>query len=150
MVAGAPSEKFLVSAHGLAWSFVDAGPRNRSRFGGGLSLMVGRRFDFTLDVLPARGTDARSLVLTMGDAVYSDFLGRGRRLIGNPYLGLRLGGGTVNGNGAFAYGAEVGLELVRHPHFLLDLTGRVMGLYYGKSPKSDITFQGLLGAGVPF
>lgn len=154
VVAGAPSEKFLLVAHALALSFADAQiddtTRHRQRFGGGVSLLMGRRFDLTFDALPSRGADARSMLLTLGAAAYSDFLGRGRRLIGNPYLGLRAGGGGVNGRGVFAFGGELGVELVHHPRFLLDLTGRAMALYGGRSIKTDIAFQGLLGVGVPF
>ena len=150
VVAGAPEQKFTLVAHGLASSFVDAGTRHRDRYGAGVALLLGHRFDLTFDVLPARGADARSMLLTVGGAVYSDFLGRGRRMFGNPYLGLRVGGGGVNGRGAFAYAGEIGLELVRHPHVLVDLTARAMGLLYGQTPRSDIAFQGLLGVGVPF
>jgi len=150
IVSGAPEQKFTLVGHGLAWSFVDGGPRHRERFGAGVQLLLARRFDFTFDVLPARGGDARSMLLSMGGALYSDFLGRGRRLFGNPYLGLRVGGGGVNGRGAFAYAAELGVELVNHRHFLVDLTGRALGLLYGGSPRSDIVLQGLLGVGVPF
>ena len=140
----------MLVAHGLALSFADDGDRHRQRFGGGVSMLLGRRFDLTFDVLPSRGADARSMLLTMGAAAYSDFLGRGRRLIGNPYLGLRAGGGGVNGRGTFAFGGELGVELVHHPRFLLDLTGRAMAFYSGRSTKTDIAFQGLLGVGVPF
>jgi len=150
VVAGAPEQKFTLVGHGLSWSFVDGGDRHRQRFGAGVQMLLARRFDFTFDVLPARGADARSMLLTMGGALFSDFLGRGRRLYGNPYLGLRAGGGGVNGRGAFVYAGELGVELVHHPHFLLDVTGRAMGLLYGGSPRSDIVLQGLLGVGIPF
>ena len=149
-VAGAPEQKLVLVGHGLAWSFVDAGARHRDRWGAGVGMMFGRRFDLTFDVLPSRDADARSMLLTLGWGVYSDFLGGGRRLFGNPYLGLRVGGGGINGRGAFAYAGELGVELVHHPRFLVDLTGRAMGLLYGKSPRSDIAFQGVLGIGVPF
>lgn len=149
-VAGAPEQKFILVAHGLASSFVDAGARHRDRYGAGVAVLFGRRFDLTLDVLPSRDADARSMLLTMGGAAYSDFLGGGRRLFGNPYLGVRLGGGGINGRGAFAYAGELGVELVHHPHVLVDLTGRAMGFLYGKAPRSDIAFQAVLGVGVPF
>ena len=149
-VAGAPEQKLVLVAHALASSFADTGARHRNRAGAGVALLLGRRFDVTFDVLPSRDADARSLLLTAGGAVYSDFLGGGRRLFGNPYLGLRLGGGGVNGRGAFVYAGELGVELIHHPHFLLDLTGRAVGLLYGKSPRSDFAFQAVLGAGVPF
>lgn len=149
-VVGAPEQKFVLMAHGLASSFVDAGSRHRDRLGAGVAILFGRRFDLTFDVLPSRDSDARSMLLTAGGAVYSDFLGGGRRVFGNPYLGLRLGGGGINGRGAFTYAGELGVELVRHPHFVVDLTGRALGLLYGKAPRSDIAFQGVLGVGVPF
>jgi len=148
--AGAPEQKFILVVHGLGSAFADAGERHRDRYGGGVSLLLGRRFDLTFDVLPARGGDGRSILVTAGGGLYSDFLGRGRRRFLNPYLGLRLGGGGVNGRGVFAYAGELGVELVRHPHFLIDLTARAMGVLYGQSPRSDILFQGLLGVGVPF
>ncbi len=149
-VAGAPEQKFVLFGHALASSFIDGGARHRDRYGAGVGILFGRRFDLTFDVLPSRDADPRSMLLTVGGAVYSDFLGGGRRLFGNPYLGLRLGGGGINGRGAFAYAGEIGVELVRHPHFLVDLTGRAMGLLYGQSPRSDIAIQGVLGVGVPF
>jgi len=147
---GAPEQKFILMAHGLAAAFADGGARHRDRYGGGVALLLGRRFDLTFDVLPARGADGRSILVTAGGAVYSDFLGRGRRRFLNPYLGMRFGGGGVNGRGVFAYAGELGVELVRLPHFLLDVTARTMGVVYGQSPRADILFQGLLGAGVPF
>lgn len=150
VVAGAPSEKFLLVAHGLALAFADSADRHRRRLGAGVSMLLGHRFDLTFDVLPARDADARSMLLTVGAAAYSDFLGRGRRLIGNPYLGLRAGGGGVNGRGTFAFGGELGVELVHHPRFLVDLTARAMAFYSGRSTKTDIALQGLMGVGVPF
>jgi len=148
--AGAPEQKFVLVAHGLASLFADGGARHRDRYGAGVSMLLGRRLDLTLDVLPARGADERSILATLGGALYSDFLGRGRRRFLNPYLGLRLGAGGVNGRGVFAYGGELGVELVRLPHLLVDLTARAMGLVYGQAPRSDFAFQGLLGVGVPF
>lgn len=150
VTAGAPEQKFILVGHGLISAFADGGERHRGRAGGGVALLLGHRFDLTFDVLPARGADERSILVTAGGAVYSDFLGRGRRRFGNPYLGLRAGGGGVNGRGVFAYAGELGVELVRLPLLLVDVTARATGLLYGQSPRSDILFQGLLGVGVPF
>ena len=113
--------------------------------------MFGRRFDIGLDVFPSRGLDDRSITLNMGAAVYSDFLGGGRRRYGNPFVGLRVGAGSINNRSTLTYGGEVGVELVRLPSLLIELTGRAVGLYYNRNPSgSDITFQAVLGAGVPF
>jgi hypothetical protein len=91
------------------------------------------------------------MLLNFGGALYSDFLGGGRRRFGNPFLGLRVGVGSLNNRSSMTYGAEVGVEIVRLKHLLIDLTGRATGIYYNKSPTgSDIALQAVLGAGVPF
>jgi Domain of unknown function (DUF4349) len=151
IVAGAPEQKFILVARGTVLRFVDDGFRNRRRSGVGVGLMFGRRFDLGLDVFPARDLDDRSILFSMGGALYSDFLGGGRRRFGNPYLGFRLGAGSINNRSTLAYGAEVGVEVVRLKYLLVDLGVRAMGFYYNKDPNgSDITFQGVLGVGVPF
>ena len=151
ILVGVPEQKFILLARGAGWRFVDDGFRHRDRLGGGVALVFGRRFDLSLEVLPSRGYDGRSTLFSLGGALYSDFLGGGRRSFGNPYLGFRVGAGSLNNRSTLAYGAEVGVELVRLKYLLVDLTGRVMGLYYNRNPTgSDITFQGTLGVGVPF
>ena len=150
-VARAPKQSFMVAAHATVLQFADDGARNRSRFGAGVRMLLGRRFDLALDVFPARGLDDRSILFSFGGALYSDFLGGGRRRLGNPFLGLRLGAGSLNNRSTITYGAEVGVELVRMKYLLVEVTARALGLYYNKSPEgSDIAFQALLGAGVPF
>jgi len=148
---GAPEQKFILMARGLGLRFADEGFRHQGRLGAGLALMFGRRFDIGLDVFPSRGLDDRSITLNMGAAVYSDFLGGGRRRYGNPFVGLRVGAGGINNRSTLTFGGEVGVELVRLPSLLIELTGRAVGLYYNRNPSgSDITFQAVLGAGVPF
>lgn len=148
---GEPSEKFIVMARGLALHFLDEGVRHQNRLGTGVALLWGRRFDLALDILPGRGLDDRSILLNIGGGFYSDFLGAGRRRFGNPFLGLRVGAGSLNNRSTLLYGAEVGVEIVRLKYLLADVTGRAVGLYYNKSPTgSDITLQCALGVGVPF
>jgi len=152
-VAGAPEQKFILVVDGTVLTFADADARRRSRPGAGVSLLVGRQVDLALDVFPSRDGDPRSTLLTLGVAGYSDFLGAGRRRFLNPYLGLRVGGGSFNDRSTFAYGGEAGLELLRHPYCLIDVVERVAGFYYGKKDdlrRSDISFQTLVRVGVPF
>jgi hypothetical protein len=150
-VARAPKQSFMVAAHATVLQFADEGARNRSRYGAGVRMLLGRRFDLALDVFPSRGLDDRSILFSLGGALYSDFLGGGRRRFGNPFLGLRVGAGSMNNRSTLTYGAEVGVELVRMKYVLVEVTARALGLYYNKSPKgADIAFQGLLAAGVPF
>jgi hypothetical protein len=131
---------------------VDAGGRNANRAGLGISVMFSRWFSLDFEMLPRRDADARSYLLTMTTATYSDFLGGGRRRFFNPYLGLRAGGAKLNGFNGLAYGADVGLEIVRFKLFLVEISGRAMGLWYHRDnpPTSDIVLEGLLGVGVPF
>lgn len=154
-VAHAPEQSFVISAHGTALRFLDDGNRARNRLGAGVRILFGRRFDLTLDAFPARKNDAggndRSILFGVGGALYSDFLGGGRRRFGNPFLGLRLGAGSMNNRSTITYAAEAGVELVRLKYLLVDVTGRALGLYYNKKPTgADIAFQATLSIGVPF
>jgi hypothetical protein len=131
---------------------VDAGPRAPDRTGGGVTLMFTRALSVDLEVLPRRGDDARSYLYTVAFAGYSDYLGGGQRRFGNPFLGVRLGGARLNGLGAFAAGVDAGIELVRYQHFLVEIAGRAIGLWYNRdtAPTSDLVLEGTLGVGVPF
>jgi len=147
-----PELKFELCPHLTALHLVDAGARAADRAGLCVSLMFSRSLSVDFEVLPPRGADARSYLFTLSTATYSDFLGGGRRRFGNPYLGLRLGGARMNGLGAVAYGVEAGVEIVRWKLFLLEVSGRAMGLWYHRdsAPHSDTMLEGVVGIGVPF
>ena len=147
-----PRAKFELCPRLSFVHLVDAGPRPADRIGVGVSAMFSRWFSLELEVLPGRGGETRSYLFTMGTAMYSDFLGGGRRRFGNPYLGLRVGGATMNGDRAFAYGAEAGVELVRLERFLIEVSGRAIGLRYDREslPGSDVILEATVGIGVPF
>ena len=150
-VARAPEKSFMVAAHATVLHFADDGPRHGNRLGAGARLLLGRRFDLALDVFPARDLDDRSILFSLGGALYSDLLGGGRRRYGNPFLGLRVGAGSMNNRSTITYGAELGVEVVRLKYLLVEVTGRALGFYYNKKPTgADIAFQGVLAAGVPF
>jgi hypothetical protein len=147
-----PEVKFELVPQLVLWHFADGCARAQDRVGAGLSLMFSRWFSLDLEILPQHQGDARSYLLTAAVQTYSDFLGGGRRRYGNPYLGLRLGGGSINAYGTFAYGGDVGVEIVHLHQFLLQVEGRAVGLHYNHSfdPHGDIALEGLVGLGVPF
>jgi len=147
-----PALKFEVVPHLTRLHLVDAGPRAADRIGGGVTLMASRAGSFDFEVLAPRGADPRSYLFTLATGIYSDFLGGGNRRFGNPTIGFRIGGAKMNGHGALAYGADVGVELVRYKLFLVEVSGRALGLWYHRSsaPTSDLVLEGTVGIGIPF
>ena len=112
---------------------LDPGGRPQTRLGAGLVLhTVLRSLSFDLDVFerepgPGGGASSQAVLATLGGAIYSDFLGGGKRRFGNPYLGLRLGYGYLDG-GRFVGQAEAGLELVKTKAALVEANVRLTGL----------------------
>ena len=108
--------------------------RKRTRLGAGVVLhMVVPDDSLEMDVFddvaarPGSGAEGHGILLTYGARMYSDFLGRGKRRLLNPYLGLRLGYGHI-GYHAFAIEGEVGLELYKSKYVMVDLNARALGL----------------------
>jgi hypothetical protein len=147
-----PALKFELVPHLTRLRLVDAGPRAADRIGGGVTLMGSRAASVDFEVLAPSGDDARSYLLTFATGLYSDFLGGGQRRFLNPYVGARLGGAKMNGHGAFAYGVDAGVELVRFRMFLVEVAGRAVGLWYNRDnpPKNDLLLEATVGVGVPF
>ena len=147
-----PALKFMIVPHATRLHLVDAGGRAADRTGGGVTLMFSRAGSFDFEVLAPRGGDPRSYLYTFATGLYSDFLGGGRRRYLNPYIGVRLGGAKMNGLGAIAYGADVGVELVRTRMFLVEVSARAIGLWYNRDnpPNNDVLLEGTLGVGIPF
>lgn len=133
-------------------TLLDPDGRRRTRFGGGLVLhTVMRSASLEVDLYEAEpasaGAEAKAAVVaTFGGAGYSDFLGRGRRRLLNPYLGLRLGYAYLD-RSLFVVQAEVGLELFKHKHLVIDANVRGTGLI-GKD--SDAAVVAGAGAVVAF
>jgi hypothetical protein len=147
-----PELKFELVPHLALLHLADAGARAADRAGLGASVMFSRALSLDFETLAPRDAGQRSYLFTLSAATYSDFLGGGRRRFGNPYLGLQIGGARLDGLGAFAYGAEAGVELVRVQHFLLQVSGRALGLWYNRdsAPRADVVLEGAVGIGVPF
>jgi Domain of unknown function (DUF4349) len=146
-----PELKFELVPHLTLMRLADPGTRS-GRGGAGVTMMFSRWFSLDFEILPQKDLQPRSYFFTAATGLYSDFLGGGERRFFNPYIGFRLGTAKLDGYGAFTYGADIGLELVRFRLFLVEIQGRAMGLWYDRSssPTSDIVLEGILGVGVPF
>ena len=150
-VAIEPELKFELMPFATVLHFLDDRPgRGQTRAGGGVSLMFARAFSLDFTFLPQHEADRRAYLFGLSVAGYSDFLGGGRRRFLNPYLGLRMAAGSIDDHGAFLFGGEVGVELLRYKMFLVDVTGRAVGVIHGHDVPNDMALQAVLGAGVPF
>jgi hypothetical protein len=129
-------------------SLIDPDGRPRTRAGGGASIQVNRYFTFDLDVFPRKDGESRAALATVGSALYSSYLGGGRRRFGNPYLGFRVGYGYLSDEGCLALGGELGLELVRHRYLLVDAAVRSVAFF--RKDTTDGAIHGLVGISVPF
>lgn len=136
-----------------ALSLLDPGDRKRTRFGVGLvAHTILRHYSMEVDLFtaepsgPGDATRSRAVIATVGGAGYSDFLGRGKRRFGNPYVGIRAGYGYLDAS-HFVVQGEVGLELFKHKHGLVDVGTRITGLI-GKD--SDLALVTGVGAALAF
>jgi hypothetical protein len=103
---------------------------SRAFLGGGLSLQFTRIFSLDADWLTrARNGDGVDLfIATGGVGLYSDLLGGGRRKFLNPYLGFRAGYARFPGDGTFAIGGVIGVEIYKTDLVILDLEARGLAL----------------------
>lgn len=114
---------------------LDPQGRARTRLGGGFAVHTFfRAYTLELELYQekaerdAAGADkSMAVIATVGGAMYSDFLGRGERKFGNPFLGLRTGYGYLDSH-RWVIQAEAGVELVKTSRFALDAGVRLTGL----------------------
>ncbi len=112
--------KFYPGPRFSALVLFSPGERERMRLGGGVAIHSPiPRLTWELDVFSAPEGESTSVLATFGGAFYSDFLGRGRRRFLNPYLGMRLGYGYLDGS-AFVVTGGGGVELFKHKYVLVD------------------------------
>ncbi|MBA2538702.1 MAG: DUF4349 domain-containing protein [Deltaproteobacteria bacterium] len=143
----APHARIHPGVHLSTLSLVDPGDRQRTRVGGGATIHIKRWLTFDFDLFPQRGEDSRAVVGTFGSALYSSFLGGGRRAFLNPYLGYRFGVGYLSGDTSAVLGAEVGLELYKHKYVQIGVALRALAfLREGR----DTALHGQFGFEVPF
>ena len=118
-IPGRAKAKFHPGARVSTLFLLEPDGREAVRVGGGAVLHIIPRLTFEVDVFQAPEGESTALLATFGGSVYSDFLGRGQRRFFNPYLGLRIGYGNLDGS-AFVFAAGGGVELFRHTYFVLD------------------------------
>ncbi len=111
----------------------DAGGRKSNRLGGGVAMHIAMpRLTLELDVFDDveasddHARESHAVLATWGGAMYSDFLGRGEREFLNPYIGFRAGYGYLDYH-AFVLQGEVGVELYKQTHLLIDANLRATG-----------------------
>jgi hypothetical protein len=107
--------------------------RKQNRLGGGVVMhIVVPRITLQLDVFDDvaatsdKPRESHAVLATYGAALYSDFLGRGEREFFNPYIGFRAGYGWLDYH-AFVLQGEVGLELYKQKHMLIDASVQATG-----------------------
>ena len=121
--------------------------------GAGLSFQWSRLFDVDLDLLNdlgrTRGTAVDFYALTLGSALYSEFLGGGRRRTLNPYFGFRGGYAHMKARGFGAFGGSVGVELYKTQRLLVALESRFYGLF-GADGGPDFGFEPSLSVNLAY
>ena len=121
--------------------------------GGGISLQFTRAFDLDLDLLndltEARGTSVDFYTLTLGTALYSDYVGAGKRRALNPYFGFRTGYAHAPHQSLFPLGGVLGLELLKSEYLLFSLEARAYGLI-GRKQGPDFAVEPALGLNVAY
>lgn len=124
-----PKTKFLAGLRGANLALLDPGSRKRSRFGFGIVLQApDMKVSYELDVFEAADGGSRGILATAGAAAFSDHLGGGRRTFLNPYLGVRMGYGRLNGS-KFVVAGSAGVEVYKSRYVKLDLDTRVTSLF---------------------
>jgi hypothetical protein len=143
----APHARIHPGIHLSTLTLIDPDGRQKTRVGGGGTIHIKRWLTFDFDVFPRRDGDSRAVVGTFGSALYSSFLGGGRRSFLNPYLGYRFGVGYLSGDASAVLGAEVGLELYKHKYVQIGVAVRALAFL---REDTDAALQGQFGFEVPF
>jgi hypothetical protein len=128
-----PKAKIYPGPRFAVLTLFGAGDRQTNRIGGGVAMHIAiPRLTLELDVFDDVDSTAdhpresHAAIATWGGAMYSDFLGRGEREFLNPYIGFRAGYGYLDYH-AFVLQGEVGLELYKQTHMLIDANVRATG-----------------------
>jgi hypothetical protein len=129
-----PRTKVYPGPRLAALTLFDPEGRVRTRLGGGVAMhILVPRLTLEIDVFDDvtatadRPAENHFVLATYGAAMYSDFLGRGRRRFLNPYLGFRAGYAHLDYH-AFAAQAEAGIELFKHKYLMVDANVRATAL----------------------
>ena len=144
----APHVRIHPGPHLSTLTLLDPIGRPRTRVGGGGTIHIQRWLTFDLDLFPAKGTDTRAVIGTIGGALYSSFLGGGHRAYGNPYLGFRVGMGYLSNEKAGVIGTELGVELYKQKYIQIGVALRAIAFL--RDTRTDAALQAQLGFEIPF
>ena len=143
-----PSARVFPGPRLALLSLFDPEGRPKTRIGGGVTLHVNRYLTLDFDLFPRKEGESRVAIATVGTALYSSFLGGGRRRFANPYLGLRAGYGYLSGDGSWVAAGELGLELFKHRYLLVEAAARAVVFF--RTDNTEGALHAILGAAVPF
>jgi hypothetical protein len=131
-----------------ALTVLSTSQKMHTRLGAGFVVhSVLRRFSLEVDIFGAVApAKSRAAIATLGGAFYSDFSGRGQRRFMNPFLGYRIGYGYLDSS-RFVGQLDVGLELIKTRHAVVDVSVRATGLI---GSNTDLGFVSGVGAVVAF
>jgi len=144
----APHAKFHPGPRFTVLATMDGSSLDRTYVGGGLTMLFHRAFTVDLDLYPGTEASGPGVSATLGTAVYSDFLGRGRRKFLNPYLGVRAGWAYLEPSHSFIVGPDVGLEIFKSEEVMIEADLRVYALF-GEEPVR-LAGQGTVSVVLPF
>lgn len=139
-----PEAVFYPDAH--ATFLRDLGDAS-SYLGGGVGARLGRHFGVDVSALRRlSGPYRHDLVMaTLGGEVYSDFLGGGRRVFGNVFLGARIGVLHGKGRTESVIPLTVGIELLHLKTFTIEARGRG-DVFFGSTRGAHLGLQPDLAA----
>ena len=143
-----PSARVFPGPRLALLSLFDPEGRPKTRVGGGVTVHVNRYLTLDFDIFPRKDGESRVAIATAGTALYSSFLGAGRRRYGNPYLGVRGGYGYLSGDGCPVVAGELGLELFKHRYLLVEAAARAVAFF--RKDNTEGALHAILGAAVPF
>lgn len=132
-------------------TLLGAGNRQQTRFGAGLVIHpVLRSFSMEVDIFASTKDQtsdqgARAVLASIGGAFYSDYLGRGQRTFLNPYIGFRSGYAYLDGS-RFLSQFEVGVELLKTKHFMVDANVRATAMVGNSSDLAVVSGLGAVAA----
>jgi hypothetical protein len=144
----APTARIRPGIHASSLTLLDPDGRKRTRAGAGVTIYFQRFFTLDLDVFKSEGSDSRVVIGSAGGALYSSFLGGGRRRFLNPYLGFRAGFGYLSSEKCGLIAGELGLEIFKHKYLQVEATARSVAFF--RDDTTDVALQAQLGFAVPF
>lgn len=143
-----PEAHFYPDFHGTY--LYDLGDKS-SFVGGGVGVRASRHIGVDISALKhLDGPFKRDLLIaTVGGEVYSDFLGGGRRTVGNVFLGARAGILYARNRTEAIIPLTLGIELLHTKTLTIEARGRA-DIFFGSSRGAHLGIQPDLGVAFAF